>query len=91
MKKRDKYIQKALESLNINYDNSKHEYELNTLKDLDFLISYRKNLIAEMEGHIEDAKSAVEQLKNEVQMAEDLKRQTLVEEYQELNPKRTIL
>lgn len=87
MAKRDKYIQKALDALNINYDNLKHEFELNTLKDLDFIHSSRKALLSECEGNLEDIKSAIEQIKNELQTLEDLKHQVKVEEYKEINPK----
>jgi mevalonate kinase len=84
--KRDKYIQKALSSLGLRYTNSEHEFELNNLKDLEFLIAHRKGLLHDLEVSIEEAKEAMEQLKNEIQVSENIKHQVEVEKVKELNP-----
>ena len=89
MTKRNKHIQKALDSFGIKW-NENGENELNTTKDLDFIISERKILLRDAENGIEELKETIEILKNQISILENLKQQTLVEEYKELNPDKNV-
>ena len=89
MTKRNKHIQKALDSFGINW-NEDGENELNTIKDLDFIISERKILLRDAENGIEELKETIEILKNQISILENLKQQTLLEEYKELNPDKNV-
>ena len=85
MGKRDKYIQKALDFLGLTWNES-GIYELNSVKDIDFILSERKGLLLQCENGIEDLKESIQILNEQIQNLENIKKQTIVEEYKDLNP-----
>lgn len=85
----DKYIRRALKSLNIKW-NDNQDFELKTKKDIDGFIYRHKEKLSELEYAMIEAEEAKKQLEDELQLLYDLKHQTKVEEYKEMNPGREI-
>lgn len=87
MAKRNKYIQKALDYFNWDYDNKEKEFPLNTLKDIDFLIKQCEGTINDYEVIVQEYQEAIETAQKNIENLKMLKDQAEVEEFKEMNPK----
>lgn len=88
--KRDKFLQKALDEMRLYYNNEDHEFALNNVSDINFLIKNHKAKILDFQNHLQETSEAIEQLKNEINTLESLEHQCKVEAYKELNKNRDI-
>jgi len=86
MAKRHRLVKKALEALNLEYDNSEHEEPLNDVKDVKLLIQHFNSQIDSYRENIENCEHNIEVCEGNVQKLNALLDQIEIEEYKELNP-----
>ncbi len=87
MAKRNKWISIALDFLNLAYDNDRAEQELNTIKDINSIISSQKEVIQFQEDRISDAQEIIEKCNLNIERLESIKNQAEIEEFRAMNPK----
>jgi hypothetical protein len=78
---KDKYIERAFESLGLLYDGS-----IVSVSDIDAEINKNRALIVKTQDLIEEWTENIKYMQRNVELLEEIKHQLKVEKYKELNP-----
>ena len=89
MAKRHRLIRKALNSLNWIWKGE--ENPLNTMSDLELMVSDAKKLLVDIDIEISELEESKEEINQHLENLSSLKNQIDIEEYKELNPGKNII
>ncbi len=78
---KDKYVERAFESLGILYDGS-----IVSVADVDAEIDKNRALIVKTQDLIEEWNENIREMQHNIDLLEEIKHQLKVERYKELNP-----
>lgn len=78
---KDKYVERAFESLGILYDGS-----IVSVADIDAEIDKNRALIVKTQDLIEEWTENIREMRHNIELLEEIKHQLKVERYKELNP-----
>jgi len=78
---KDKYVERSFESLGIFYDGS-----IVSVADIDAEIDKNRALIVKTQDLIEEWNENIREMQHNIELLEEIKHQSKVERYKELNP-----